>query len=153
MAMAVEYFHIRESDYDLMDQLVELETQIHQKGGLSVFEIHSFIRYGRVYAAVEYDEVLGCVYFMRDFDNPGKAFLYGILIKPGETSKRLAETLLLSAFSDLKDSGIRMVEVTVHPSNHKAIRIYRDMLDFHIINLGDDEDPADEDFLELRKTL
>lgn len=90
---------------------------------------------------------------MRDFDNPGKAFLYGILIKPGETSKRLAETLLLSAFSDLKDSGIRMVEVTVHPSNHKAIRIYRDMLDFHIINLGDDEDPADEDFLELRKTL
>ena len=138
--MAVEYFHIRESDYDLMDQLGELETQIHQKGGLSVFEIHSFIRYGRVYA-------------MRDFDNPGKAFLYGILIKPGETSKRLEETLLLSAFSDLKDSGIRMVEVTVHPSNHKAIRIYRDILDFHIINLGDDEDPADEDFLELRKTL
>ena len=46
-----------------------------------------------------------------------------------------------------------MVEVTVHPSNHKAIKIYRDMLEFHIINLKDDEDPEDEDFLQLRKTL
>ena len=151
--MAVEYFHIRESDYDLLDQLVELEEDVHQRGGLSVFEIHSFIRYGRVYAAVEYDEILGCVYFMRDFDNPGKAFLYGILVKPSESGKKLGESLLLSAFSDLKDSGIRMVEVTVHPSNHKANKIYRDMLEFHIINLKDDEDPEDEDFLQLRKTL
>ena len=151
--MAVEYFHIRESDYDLLDQLVELEEDVHQRGGLSVFEIHSFIRYGRVYAAVEYDEILGCVYFTRDFDNPGKAFLYGILVKPSESGKKLGEPLLLSAFSDLKDSGIRMVEVTVHPSNHKAIKIYRDMLEFHIINLKDDEDPEDEDFLQLRKTL
>ena len=151
--MAVEYFHIRESDYDLLDQLVELEEDVHQRGGLSVFEIHSFIRYGRVYAAVEYDEILGCVYFMRDFDNPGKAFLYGILVKPSESGKKLGESLFSSAFSDLKDSGIRMVEVTVHPSNHKAIKIYRDMLEFHIINLKDDEDPEDEDFLQLRKTL
>ena len=50
--MAVEYFHIRESDYDLLDQLVELEEDVHQRGGLSVFEIHSFIRYARVNAAV-----------------------------------------------------------------------------------------------------
>lgn len=41
--------------------------------GLNYFEAHSFIRYGRVYAAVEYDEVLGCAYFLRDFNNPGKA--------------------------------------------------------------------------------
>ena len=132
---------------------LEVYKRQHQRGGLSVFEIHSFIRYGRVYAAVEYDEILGCVYFMRDFDNPGKAFLYGILVKPSESGKKLGESLLLSAFSDLKDSGIRMVEVTVHPSNHKAIKIYRDMLEFHIINLKDDEDPEDEDFLQLRKTL
>ena len=151
--MAVEYFHIRESDYDLLDQLVELEQEVHTKGGLSLFEIHSFIRYGRVYAAVEYDEILGCVYFMRDFDNPGKAFLYGIIVKPQESGKKLGETLLLSAFSDLKDSGIRMVEGTVHPQKHKAIKVYRDNLDFHIINLGDDEDPGEEDFLQLRKTL
>ena len=74
-------------------------------------------------------------------------------MKPSESGKKLGESRLLSAFSDLKDSGIRMVEVTVHPSNHKAIKIYRDMLEFHIINLKDDEDPEDEDFLQLRKTL
>ena len=30
--MAIEYFHIRESDYDLLDQLVDLEAEIHQRG-------------------------------------------------------------------------------------------------------------------------
>jgi ribosomal-protein-alanine N-acetyltransferase len=153
--MALEYFHIRDRDYDLLDQLIDLEEEIHgSRGiGLNVFEVHSFIRYGRVYAAVEYDEVLGSAYFFKDFDNPGKVFLYGILIKPSESGGSLGQSLLLSAFSDLKDSGVRMVEVTVHPENFKALRVYREQLGFHAINVSDDAPLDDEEFLLLRKTL
>lgn len=153
--MAIEYFHVRESDYDLLDQLVSLEQEVHgsRGAGLNLFEVHSFVRYGRVYAAVEYDEVLGCAYFLRDFDNPGKVFLYGILIKPSESGKQLGESLLASAFADLKESNLRLAEVTVHPSNYKAIRVYRELLDFHVINVSDDMELADADFLLLRKTL
>ncbi len=153
--MAIEYFHIHESDYDMLDQLVALEQEVHGARGtdLNIFEVHSYIRYGRVYAAVEYDEVLGCAYFIRDFDNPNRVFLYGILVKPAESGKRLGETLLMSAFADLKESNLRMVEVTVHPSNYKALRVYREELDFHVINVSDDAQMEDEDFLILRKTL
>lgn len=152
--MAIEYFHIHESDYDMLEQLVSLEQEVHgSKGALNFFEVHSYIRYGRVYAAVEYDEVLGCAYFMRDFDNPNRVYLYGILIKPSESGKHLGESLLLSAFTDLKESNLRMVEVCVHPSNYKALRVYREELGFHVINAADDSSFDDVEFLILRKTL
>ena len=82
--MAIEYFHISESDHDMLEQIMELEQEVHpaRGTGLNYFEAHSFIRYGRVYAAVEYDEVLGCAYFLRDFNNPGKCFLYEVVVKP-----------------------------------------------------------------------
>jgi len=153
--MAIEFYHIRDNDYDLLDQIIDLEQKAHagKSEGLNVFEVYSFIRYGRVYVAVEYDEILGCTYFMRDFDNPGKVFLYGIFVDPKERGKNIGESLLLSAISDLKESGVRMAEVTVHPQNKKAIEIYRDVLGFHIINLPDGGDAEDEEFLILRKTL
>lgn len=153
--MAVEYYHLRESDYDMLDQMVDLEQEVHgsRGAGLNLFEVHSYIRYGRVYAAVEYDEILGCAYFLRDFDNPNRVFLYSIVIRPSESGKNLGESLLLSAFADLKESNLRMVEVTVHPSNYKALRVYREALGFHVINAQDDANLDSEDFLILRKTL
>lgn len=153
--MAVEFFHIRDNDYDLLDQIIDLEESVYagRAEGLNIFEIYSFIRYGRVYVAVEYDEILGCCYFMRDFDNPGKVFLYGILTAPKEMGKNLGEALLKAAFADLRESGLRMVEVTAHPANRKALRIYQEELGFHVINVPDGASAEDEDFLILRKTL
>jgi len=153
--MAVEFFHIRDNDYDLLDQIIDLEESIKpdKSEGMNVFEIYSFIRYGRVYVAVEYDEILGCCYFMRDFDNPGKVFLYGILTAPKEAGKHFGEALLKAAFSDLRESGMRMVEVTVNPANTKALKIYQEEMNFHIINVPDGANAEDEDFLILRKTL
>ena len=152
--MAIEYFHVNESDYDMLDQLLAMEKEIHSgRGGMNLFEIHGFIRFGRVYVAVDYDEVLSCCYFMRDFENPSRAFLYGVQVKPAEAGQHLGESLLAAAFADLKESGLRMIEVTVHPSNRKALKVYREELGFHIINVPDNADIEDEDFLVLRKTL
>lgn len=153
--MAIEYFHIHESDQDMLEQIVALEQEVHRtrSNGLNAFEVFSLIRYQRVYAAVEYDEVLGCVCFMRDFSNDVRAFLYSIIVNPSEAGTKLSESLLLTAFADLKQSGLRMVEVAVASGNHKALKLYRDELDFHVINVSEDESEEDEEFLILRKTL
>lgn len=152
--MAIEYFQINEGDKDMLTQLVELEREVHKDGGaLGYYELYSHVRYGRVYAAVEYDEVLGCAYFLKDFTNPNRALLYGIMIKPSESGKNLGESLLMTAFSDLKEANLRMVEVAVHPSNIKALKVYREGLDFTVINASDDAFDDSEDFLILRKTL
>ncbi len=153
--MAIEYFQINESDYEMLTQIVQLEQQVHadRGAGLNYFEAHAFIRYGRVYAAVEYDEILGCAYFIKDFSNPNRVFLYSVVVKPSEVGKRLGESLLLSAFADLKEANLRMVEVTVHPSNHKALRVYREELGFNVINAQNESEYTDVEFLVLRKML
>lgn len=152
--MAIEYYHVLESDYDIIEQIVALEQEVHgSRGSLNLFEVQAHARYGRIYAAIEYDEVLGCAYFIRDFENPHRVFLYGVLIRPSESGKHLGEALLLSAFVDLKDTNLRMAEVIVHPSNFKALRIYREELGFNVINASDDVNMTDEEYLILRKTL
>lgn len=152
--MAVEFFHIRENDYEMIDQLLELEEELHPNSeeGISLFEINAFVKYGRVYVAVDYDEIMGCVYFMRDFENTGKVFLYAINSKPGENTRGIVITLLLSAFEDLKEASVRMIEVLVDPANFDAIQIYREKLNFNIIN-SVDEDENEDELLVLRKML
>lgn len=76
-----------------------------------------------------------------------------MVVKPSESGKHIGESLLLSAFADLKESNLRMAEVCVHPSNYKALRIYREALGFNVINAQDEASYEDVDFLVLRKTL
>lgn len=153
--MAIEYFQISENDHEMLDQILGLENEVHASrgGGLNYFEAHSFIKYGRVYAALEYDEILGCVYFLRDFSNPGKCYLYEIIVKPSEAGKHIGESLLLTAFADLKESNLRMVEVCVSPSNTKALRIYKDLLGFKVIRTDESEEKVEPGFVLLRKSL
>ena len=151
--MDIEFFHISETDLDMIDQIVELEKRLSRNNsGLTAFVVNAYVRYGRVYSAVDYDEVVGCAYFMKDFDNPGKVYLFGLLVDPKESGRKLGQNLLMSAFADLKDSGLRMAEVMVHPSNKGAIRVYRDELGFNLMNNSEDADEADE-YLIMRRML
>lgn len=152
--MAIEFYHISETDFDMIDQIVELEKRMSKNGsGLTAFEVNAYVRYGRVYAAVEYDEVVGCSYFMKDFDNPGKVYLFGLIVDPKEAGKKLGQNLLMSAFADLKDSSLRMAEVAVHPSNRGAIKVYRDELGFNIINDTDQTIEGAPEYMIMRRIL
>ena len=77
-------------------------------------------------------------------------FFYAVFKVNG---KNIGVNLLKSAMLDLRDSNLRMVEVTVHPANQKALRIYREQLGFHIINAADDSSYDEEDYLILRRNL
>ncbi|MEG1859165.1 MAG: hypothetical protein RR193_02390, partial [Christensenellaceae bacterium] len=92
--MAIEYFHIKERDFDLVEQLIEMERSSYDSGALDVFDLIAMLRHARVYVAVEYDEILGSVYFMRNFDNPDKVFLHSINIVNADTHPNLGTSLL-----------------------------------------------------------
>ena len=71
--MAIEYFCISDSDTDMLEQIAQLEREVNASrgAGLSYFETQSFIRYGRVYAALEYDDSV----------RPGRGGLFARLFK------------------------------------------------------------------------
>lgn len=152
--MALEFFHIRENDTEMVEQLIELEKEMNadRAAELSEFEICAFIKYARVYVAVQYDELLGSVIFVRDFDHAGKVFLYSVNIRQNTEHKDLGASLIYTALSDLKEGGVRSVEVLVDAANFKALQIYREKLGFNIIS-DSDEDDEKEGLLTLRKVL
>ncbi len=151
--MAVEYFHIKERDFDLVEQLISLESAEYDDGGLDTFDLIAMLRHGRVYVAVEFDEILGSVSFMRSFEDNARAFLHNINIIDAQAHPNLAVSLIKIAFSDMKASGLVSVEVNVDPSNYRALKIYREQLGFEPAEEIAGEDLNGEEILILRKEL
>lgn len=151
--MAIEYFHIKERDFDLVEQLIQIEGSSYDNGGMDIFDLIAMLRHARVYVAVEYDEILGAVYFMRNFDNPDKAFLHSINIIDPQTYPNLGTSLLNIAFTDMRAFGIRLVEVNVDPSNYRALKIYREQLGFVASDSMQSEILNGEEILMLQKEL
>ncbi len=151
--MAIEYFQIKERDFDLVEQLVKIEADGYGSEAMDVFDLIAMLRHARVYVAVEYDEVLGYVYFMRNFDDPEKAFLHSINIVNSQATPNLATSLLNIAFADMKTFGILTIEVNVDPSNYRALKIYREQLGFVASDSMQSELLGGEEILMLQKEL
>ena len=151
--MAIEYFQIKERDYDLVEQLLKIDAATYADGALEIFDLVALLRHGRVYVAVEYDEVLGSVYFLRNFDDPDCAFLYSINIVDPEATPNLATSLLNIAFADMKSSGIKSVEVNVDPTNYRALKIYRESLGFVASESMQSDLLGGDEILMLQKDL
>lgn len=151
--MAIEYFQIKERDYDLVEQLVQIEAKAYGGEALDVFELIAMLRHSRVYVAVEYEEVLGYVYFMRNFDDTDKAFLHSINIVNIQETPNLATSLLNIAFADMKTFGIQVVEVNVDPANYRALKIYREQLGFVASDSMQSDILGGDEILMLQKEL
>ncbi|MBD5559572.1 MAG: GNAT family N-acetyltransferase [Clostridia bacterium] len=151
--MAIEYFQIKERDYDLVEQLLKIDAAAYGDAALEIFDLVALLRHGRVYVAVEYDEVLGSVYFLRNFDDPDCAFLYSISIVDPEATPNLATSLLNIAFADMKSSGIKSVEVNVDPANYKALKTYRENLGFVASESMQSDLLGGDEILMLQKDL
>ncbi|MEG0257133.1 MAG: GNAT family N-acetyltransferase [Christensenella sp.] len=151
--MAIEYFHIKERDFDLVEQLIRIEHSSYESGGMDIFDLIAMLRHARVYVAVEYDEILGAVYFMRNFDNTDKVFLHSINIIDPQAYPNLGTSLLNIAFSDMRAFGIKIVEVSVDPSNYRALKIYREQLGFVASDSMQSEILNGEEILMLQKEL
>lgn len=151
--MALEFFQIKERDTDLIEQLVKIEQDTYQGEALDIFELIAMLRHARVYVAVDYDEVLGYVYFMRNFDEPDRAFLHSINIVDPKANPNLAAKLLNISMTDMKAFGIKSVEVNVDPKNYRALKIYREQLDFFAGDSMQFDLLGDEEILILQKEL
>ena len=50
--MAIEYFHIKERDFDIVKQIAEIEADSYEgDSALSLFNLIAMLRHARVYVA------------------------------------------------------------------------------------------------------
>jgi ribosomal-protein-alanine N-acetyltransferase len=121
---------VKEVDIILLKKLVELESRSFGVAGLNEWHLVPFIRHGRVFAAIEQREAIGLIQYMRDWDNPQKAYLIGVSIAKEMRGMGLGTELIYTSLQALKAERMEEVELTVDSENCGAIRIYEEKLGF-----------------------
>ena len=117
-------------ELSLITKLVKLEQEAFGIGGLNEWHLVPFIRHGSVYIAKEKDEVVGLIQYMRDWDNPKKAYLMGVSIAQNFRGQGLGTKLISASLQELRQENIEEVELTVDPENSAAIKVYAGKLGF-----------------------
>ena len=117
-------------DLPVLQQLVQLEKEAFGAGGLNEWDLVPLIRHGRVYVAKQQQKVVGLIEYMRDWDNPRKAYLVGVSIAKEMRGQGLGTILLQTTLQLLKEENMEEVELTVDPENLGAVKVYEEKLGF-----------------------
>ncbi len=140
-------------DLVLLQRLVQLEKEAFQAGGLNEWHLVPLIRHGRVYVAREKQAIVGLIQYMRDWNNPCKAYLIGVSIAREVRGQGVGTKLIRTSLQALKRENMEEVELTVDPGNGAAIKVYQEKLGFVRKEVRMDEYGAGEDRLVMMLSL
>lgn len=144
---------VRQVQPALRQKLVEMERDAFGEGGLNIWQLMPFIRHGRVFVARESGVLTGVLQYMLDWDNPLTAYLVGVSVVREARGKGLGTEFIRKTLQVLADEGLSAVELTVHPENAAAIRVYEHKLGFVPAGMRTDEYGPGEHRLVLRVSL
>lgn len=151
MDTAIEIIKI--NDARTVARLMEIEKQAFGEASLDIWTLVPLIRHGRVLALIYGGEIAGCAQFVRDWENPAKAYLVGIAVDEKHRGRGLGTLFLAQCLETLKNVGIKSVELTVHAGNLAAVRVYEKKLGFRVIEDRKSEYGVGEDRLVMEREL
>lgn len=140
-------------DLVLLQRLVELERDAFQTGGLNEWHLVPFIRHGRVYIARENQEVVGLAEYMKDWNNPHKAYLAGVSIARELRGRGKGTEFIRATLQTLKHENMEEIELTVALENEAAIKVYEKRLGFVRKEARENEYGPGEDRLVMTLSL
>ncbi|MDD5018065.1 MAG: GNAT family N-acetyltransferase [Eubacteriales bacterium] len=152
--MTITFKVIEKVDAETISRILYIEQEAFGDGALSEYVVVPYMRYGKVYAAVdEEDNIISCAYFMRDMGDISLAYILSIATLTAYRGHDVGTALLNYAFSHIKRFGIEKIQLTVDPANFKALSVYREKLGFTVADISKDEDSAGDDRLIMTKDL
>ena len=140
---------VDEFDLNSLQPLIELEIEAFGVGGLNEWHLVPYIRHGRVYVGRKEGKIVGLIEYMRDWEEPCKAYMMGVSIAKDMRGQGLGTMLIEASLQALKKENIEEVELTVNPKNQGAIKVYEGKLGFVAKDIRKDEYGADENRLVM----
>lgn len=149
--MIVQLF--RDYDGKIAKELVALEHEAFGHGGMNEWHLVPLIRHGRVFIALQDQDIVGSVQYMLDWDQPKRAYMYGIAMSKDWRGRGLGTAFLIETFRQLTADGIEEVELTVDPQNTAAIKVYQEKLGFSVTEFRKNEYGQGEDRIVMKVSL
>jgi len=144
---------VHANDAQIVRCIVQLEKESFGDGGMNEWHLVPLIRHGRVYVACIEGEVVGSVQYLLDWENPLKAYMFGVAITKTWQGKGLGTEFLKQSFHALAESNIQEVELTVDPNNTAAVKVYETKLGFMVTDFRKNEYGAGENRLVMQLLL
>ncbi|MBU2699705.1 ribosomal-protein-alanine N-acetyltransferase [Sporomusaceae bacterium BoRhaA] len=144
---------VRTTETELIERLVQLESEAFGEGGMNVWHLVPLIRHGRVYAFRKDEAVIGVVQYMLDWDNPQKAYMIGVSISQESRGQGVGAELLRDSFNALSKENIKEVELTVERNNIVAVKLYESKFGFLSTDFRPNEYGEGEDRLVMKLML
>lgn len=144
---------LKDVDLKTLQPLIELEAEAFGTGGLNEWHLVPFIRHGRVYVASQEEKLVGLIEYMRDWENPCRAYLMGVSIVKEMRGKGYGTTLMRTSLQALQKENVLEVELTVDPKNLAAIKVYEGKLGFVAKGVRIDEYGSGENRLVMIASL
>lgn len=143
------------NNYDpkIIPQIVSLEQETFGHGGMNEWHLLPLIRHGRVFVSLQNQEVIGSVQYLLDWENPKRAYMYGVAMAKPWRGRGVGTSFLQETFRLLSDDGIEAIELTVSSENVGAIKVYQDKLGFNAIGFRENEYGLGEDRMVMQVLL
>jgi len=109
------------------------------------------IKHGRLFVLFDQEKPIGTLELMADWDDSEKAYIYGLAIDPEYQNRDLGTKLFKYGLCKLVEEGFSTTTLTVDPANRAAIHLYKDKLNFKIVDQQEDiyGPEADRLFMEM----
>ncbi len=141
------------NDMALIKDLSNIEAEAFGVGGLNEWVLVPLAKHGYVFALLDKERVIGSAQFMPSKKGKGTYYLMGISIKKEQRGKGLGTYFLTQCINHLKGEGIKIIELTVDPNNHPAVKVYKQKLGFVQTEFRRDEYGTNQHRLVLQLTV
>lgn len=150
--MAAEVRQVVENNLTLVNELVAIEEEAFGRGGLNEWGLPPLIYHGAVYIIEINSNPAGIAEYMRDMEEEKTVYLYGLAVAKECRGQGLGKQLLKESLQEMKEKGIKQVELTVDPANDRACTLYRNF-EFEEVERRKDEYGVGEDRLIMMREL
>ena len=144
---------VKKLEPELIERLVQLDTEAFGEGGMNAWHLVPMIRHGRVYIYKKDKEIIGSIQYLLDWDNPQRAYMYGVSISKEFRGLGIGSELLIETLKSLYRDNIKEVELTVDANNTRAVKIYESKLGFKVTDSRKNEYGEGEDRLVMILSL
>jgi o-succinylbenzoate synthase len=136
---------VAEFNEEVIEAIKELEVQGFGDGAFDEWVVVPFIRYGKAFVMRYEGKIVAYSMFMENWNKPYTAYFISTVMDKALQGKGFGTLFIKDCLELIKEEGIKKVELTVAPDNHKAIGIYTDKLGFTEVCLSKNEYGQGED--------
>jgi ribosomal protein S18 acetylase RimI-like enzyme len=115
---------ITEFDTQLIEEFSSIEKEAFSDGALNRWSFPVVIRHGAVYVLKCDGTICGIADVIRDWVDPGLAFIYNFVIRKAQRRKGLSGRFIEGLIAQLKADNVRKVQLTVSFYNEFALKAY-----------------------------